>query len=161
MMKKSMIAAAGCVLVLFASRQAQALWTVADVTPAAPIASDRTFSVTSESAESLRKVRVTVKPLGKKPLSPLLSGYVWLHDGQRFLGEIAVEEQRAGESSVFSMTLDPDVARNSRFEVHEPTYIWKKGQTTRPDRNAPHSELPLGGQMFRLDLGKFLAAEKP
>lgn len=160
-MKKFLIAGFGCALVLAAVRQAQALWTVADVTPAYPTVSERAFSVTSEPAESLRKVRITVKPVGKKLLSPFLSGYVWMHDGQRFLGEIPVEEQREGESSVFSMKLDPQVARNSHFEVQESTYIWKKGQTTRPSRNVPRSELPLGGQMFRLDLGKFLAVEKP
>jgi len=160
-MKSRWIAAAGCGVLLIASRQAQALWTVADVTPAYSTVSERAFSVTSEPVESLRKVRITVKPVGKKLLSPFLSGYVWMHDGQRFLGEIPVQEEREGESSVFSMKLDPQVARHSRFEVHESTYIWKKGQTTRPDRNVPRSELPLGGQMFRLDLGKFLATEKP
>lgn len=156
-MKKLLIVVAGCALLLAAARESQALWRLSEVTPAAPNSSDRSFSVTTEPAEGLQRVRITVKPLGTKPLSPYLSGQVKLFDGQRFLGEIEVEEQRVGESSVFSFKLDPLVARHSHFEVSESTYLWKKGQTTRPDRNAPRTELiPLGGEQFHLDLGKFI-----
>jgi hypothetical protein len=160
-MNKRWIAAVSCALLLVAARESQALWRLSDVTPAYPTVSDRTFTVNSEPAESLQKVRVTITPVGKKLLSPYLSGYVWLHDGERFLGEIAVEEQRKGESSVFSMKLEPKVARNSRFEVHESNYVWKKNQRTRPSRDEPRRELLMGGEHFRLDLGKFLAPAKP
>lgn len=156
-MKKFWIAAAGGALLLLTARESQALWRLSEVTPAAPVSSDRAFSVTTGPLEALQQVRITVQPVGKKRLSPYLSGRVLLFDGQRFLGEIEVEEQRVGESSVFALKLDPQVARHSRFEVYESTYLWKKGQTTRPDRNAPRTELrPLGGDHFRLDLGKFL-----
>jgi len=160
-MNKGWIIVAAGAMLLAAARETQALWRLADVTPAYPTVSDRTFSVTTEPAESLQKVRVTITPVGKKLLSPHLSGYVWLHDGERFLGEIAVEEQRKGECSVFSMKLEPKVARNSRFEVHESNYVWKKNQRTRPSRDEPRRELLMGGEQFRLDLGKFLAPTKP
>lgn len=155
-MKKLWIAAAGCVLLLIAARESEALWVACDVTPAEPTVFERKFSVTAEPVESLQKIRVTVTPTGKKLLSPYLSGYLWMHDGEHFLGEIAVEEQRQGSSSSFSMKLDPKIARNSHFELQEGIYIWKKGETTRPSRDEPRGIRLMGGHMFRLKLGEFL-----
>jgi hypothetical protein len=160
-MKKLLIIAAGCALLLATARESQALWQLSEVTPTAPISSNRIFSVTTKPTDkpsgAFLQVRITVKPEGKELLSPYLSGHVTLSDGQRVLGEIDVDEERVGESSVFSLKLDPEIARHSHFELSEPIYLWKKGQTTRPDRYAPLTELRLpGGKQFHLDLGKFI-----
>jgi hypothetical protein len=158
--KRSLIAVAGCALALLLGREAQALWVLTDVTPGSPNVGERSFRVTAEPDEGGQRVRIQITPAEKLPLSPYLSGHLWMHDGERFLGEIPVEEDRKGEASVFSMKLAPQVARNSHFEIYETRYPWKKGQTKRPARvDPPRLEL-MGGTIYRLELGKFLASEQ-
>jgi hypothetical protein len=140
MTRLSISTAVACALLLGAARQTQALWSITEVSPGNTTAGSRTFSVSAEPDDGLQQVRVTVTPVERKPHWPLLSGIVQLRSGERSLGEIDVKEQRNGESSVFTMRLAPEVARNSRFQVYE-----SQG---------------LEGQMFRLDLGKFLAPAK-
>jgi hypothetical protein len=158
--KKSLVAVAGCALALFLGRGAWALWALTEVTPASPKVGDRSFRVTAEPDEGVQRVRIRITPAEKHPLSPYLSGQLWMHDGERFLGEIRVEEDRDGEASVFSMKLAPPVARNSHFEIYETRYPWKKGQTKRLTRVEPPRLELMGGTVYRLDLGKFLAPEK-
>lgn len=159
-MKKSLIALTGCALALLLGREAWALWALTEVTPALPNTGERSFRVTTEPDEGVQRVRIRITPAEKRPLSPYLSGHLWMHDGERFLGEVGVEEDRDGEASVFSMKLAPQVARNSHFEIYETRYPWKKGQTKRPTRVEPRRLELMGGTIYRLDLGKFLAPER-
>lgn len=164
-MKKPLTAVTACALALLLGREAQALWVLTEVTPGIANQGERRFAVTAEPAENGQRVRIRISPAEKRPLSPNVSGHLWMHDGEHFLGEVQVEEQRDGEASVFSMKLAPQVAHNSHFEIYETRYPYKKGQTKRAPRVDPSradpSRLELwGGTVYRLDLEKFLAPEK-
>ena len=157
-----MLPLAAAALLLVAVAPAHALWRQMEVTRKYPVADDHAFTVTSKPDEGGRlKVEITVKPEGKKPLSPFSTGLLWLHDGQRLLGEVPVQETREKGALRYSFKIDPKLVESSRFELSESFAVPVSPKGSRFGFAVKDGyEQIMGGQIFTMKLAEFLTPGK-
>jgi hypothetical protein len=160
-MKSTLFVPIAAVLLTCGAQKAQALWRQCAVTPGNLVVDDHAFTVTSKLDEGRLRVLLTVKAQGKKPLSPFTTGMFWLHDGERLVAEIPVQEHREKGVLSFSFKIDPKVVADSRFELHESFFV-KAGPEGSRFRFAVRDgyEQIMGGQIFTFKLSDFLPPAK-